>query len=149
MVSQTISRQCPAALLIKPLFVCTILNFRPSVRRRLESSVNMVPVMVHPSVRWWRRLKSPSTENTPAHSAARTPWSDHVSAFGHARDASESSLEVPGCTLPQPPHQWDPLSVVSAKWTKKPAFLLVYCDSKLKSKQRNKISAQLNHFKED
>lgn len=45
--------------------------YRPSVPRRLESVVNMVPDMVLHSVRWSRRWKLHSTPNTLALSAAR------------------------------------------------------------------------------
>lgn len=44
---------------------------RPSVQRRLESLVNMVPVMVPHSGRWSRRWKLHSTANTHARSVAR------------------------------------------------------------------------------
>lgn len=82
--------------------------------------------MVHPCVRWWRRSKSPSTESTPARSAERMPWSDLASASGRASDASESSLEVPGCMQQQPPPQWDQPCVVFVKWTKRRSS--IHCD---------------------
>lgn len=103
------------------LLFCTN-NFRPNVRRRLESSVNTEPVMVLPSVRWWRRSKSPSTENTPAHSAERTPWSALVLESGHANDASESLPVEHGFTQQPPLPQWDQPSVVSVNWLKHPTF---------------------------
>ena len=44
---------------------------RLNAPRRSESSVNMEPVMVLPSVKPSKRWKSPSTPSTSAHSAAR------------------------------------------------------------------------------
>lgn len=48
------------------VYVC-----RPSAPRRWGSLVNMARVTARRWGRWWRKLKSPSTPNTPALSVAR------------------------------------------------------------------------------
>lgn len=117
-------------------------HFRPSVRRRLESPENTVPVMVRRSVRWWRRSKSPSTESTPARSAARMPWSARVSESGLASAASESSPEVPGSTQQQQLPQSDQPFVVSVIWLKNSVFNTRKMWSTIHHELANKSNAQ-------
>merc|ERR1712029_888608 len=86
-----------------------------NVPRRWESLESMVPVMVLHSVRPSRRWKSPSTENTPAHSVARSPLSAVPLASGDARAAERSSLEAHTFTAQLLPPQSDPPSDVSVR----------------------------------
>lgn len=94
-----------------------MIPFRQSVQRKLESSESMVLVMVLHSGRWWRKLKSPSTANTPALSAARKPWSELVLESGVANDARESLLEEHGFMLRPQPLQFDQQSDAWERWT--------------------------------
>lgn len=89
---------------------------RPSVPRKSESQESTELDMVLPSVKWSKRWKSPSTPNTRAPSVeryeflvsvnrlnvvcflflvSRTPWSEHVSVSGVARDARKQWPVVP------------------------------------------------------
>ncbi|RUS28904.1 hypothetical protein BC938DRAFT_481299 [Jimgerdemannia flammicorona] len=78
-------------------------SLHPSIEM-LESPASTVHVMALRSGNRSRRWKSPSTPNTPARSAGRTPSSVPLSASGTARPARRSSLVAPGpsreCHLP-------------------------------------------------
>ncbi|RUP49145.1 hypothetical protein BC936DRAFT_143185 [Jimgerdemannia flammicorona] len=96
-------------------------SLHPSIEM-LESPASTVHVMALRSGNRSRRWKSPSTPNTPARSAGRTPSSVPLSASGTARPARRSSLVAPGPSLQLPPLPSAPPSVVSASCSRRKEF---------------------------
>lgn len=56
---------------VQPIYMSYCNVFRPNARRRSELLANMAHVTVPPSVKWLKKWKSPSTQNTLARSAVR------------------------------------------------------------------------------